>query len=319
MTAPSHQHAHPAPAVSFVFGSFNRRRYLAATLDSIRAQRFEGEREIIAVDGGSTDGALEYLVAQKDVLTIVQHNRGAWRGRPVPRRSWGYFMNLAFKAAQGKYICMVSDDCLLVPDAMRNGVAACERASAAGTRVGAAAFYFSNRPGPNDYYVNTVYGVTNVNHGLYVRAALASIGYADEDAFAFYNADSDICLRLHAAGYAVIDVPEAFVEHHSHANEGVRATNEAHMGEDDVRFMARWGHLDPSCTNWDEVLGRKKRVFDDPAGTVRAFDRIDRWRPETHVRHWRRALFTVRDALRLRARAAGLLRRLTGGTDTRAR
>src|SRR5690606_25149333 len=122
--------------VSIVFGSYNRRPYLEAALASIRAHDSGGPIEIIAVDGGSTDGALEYLVAQRDVITIVQHNRGEWLGKPVPRRSWGYFMNLAFKAAQGKYICMISDDCLLVPGAIREGIAAIESAVDAGERVG---------------------------------------------------------------------------------------------------------------------------------------------------------------------------------------
>ena len=301
------------PEVSVVFGSFNRRPYLAETLANIRKHDFGGPHEIIAVDGGSTDGALEYLVAQKDIVTIVQHNRGTWRGEPLQRRSWGYFMNLAFKAAQGKFICMISDDCLLVPGAVRNGITAYEDAVRAGTRAGAVAFYFSNRPGPDDYYVNTVYGVINVNHGLYLRKALADIGYADEEAFSFYNADSDICMRMHQADWEVIDAPGSFVEHHSHANEGVRASNESLMSEDDKRFMARWGHLGPTVETWDEVLGRKKIVFHDPAKTVRAWDRIDRWKPETHARRFRKASHVLRNKMQVRTRALDLYKRLSGG------
>jgi len=300
------------PEVSIVLGSYNRRPYLAATLSSIRNHDFDGPMEIIAVDGGSSDGALEYLVAQKDVVTIVQHNRGEWRGEPIPRRSWGYFMNLAFKAAQGRFICMLSDDCLLVPGAIRNGIEAFDEAAEAGQRPGAVAFYFSNRPGPDDYYVNTVYGVTNVNHGLYLREALAAIGYADEETYAFYNADSDICLRMHKAGYAIIDSPASFVEHHSHANEGVRATNESLMSDDDTRFMARWGHLDPDRKTWDEVLGRKKIVFKDPSQTAKAWAPIDRWKPETHTRRFRKVSFAIRDRLQVRSRAMGIYKRLSG-------
>jgi glycosyltransferase involved in cell wall biosynthesis len=55
--------------------------------------------EIIVVDGGSEDGTLEWLIRQKDIITIVQHNRGEFNGKPVKRKSWGYFMNPCFKAA----------------------------------------------------------------------------------------------------------------------------------------------------------------------------------------------------------------------------
>ena len=110
------------PTVSVVIGSYNRIDFLKLTLESVRRELEPAAAEIIVVDGGSDDGSLEWLIAQKDIVTIVQHNRGTWRGKPVKRRSWGYFMNLGFKSAQGKYVCMLSDDCLVVPGAIRNGI-----------------------------------------------------------------------------------------------------------------------------------------------------------------------------------------------------
>ena len=101
--------------VSVVLGSLNRKRFLKATIQSIRNNGISVPYEIIVVDGGSTDGSLRWLSRQKDIITIVQHNRGNFRGQPVKRRSWGYFMNLAFKCAQGKFIVMISDDSLLIP------------------------------------------------------------------------------------------------------------------------------------------------------------------------------------------------------------
>src|SRR5688572_14235075 len=105
---------HPEP-LSVVIGSYNRRRFLELTLESVREELAGSAHEIIVVDGGSQDGTVDWLTRQRDVIAVVQHNRGTWRGRPLERRSWGYFMNLGFKLAQGKYICMLSDDCLLVP------------------------------------------------------------------------------------------------------------------------------------------------------------------------------------------------------------
>jgi glycosyltransferase involved in cell wall biosynthesis len=87
-----------------VIGSFNRAPFLRLAIESVRRELASLASEIIAVDGGSDDGALPWLIAQKDIITIVQHNRGLWRGKPLERRSWGYFMNLGFKCALRKRI-----------------------------------------------------------------------------------------------------------------------------------------------------------------------------------------------------------------------
>jgi glycosyltransferase involved in cell wall biosynthesis len=120
------------PVVSVVIGSYNRSRYLRATVDTVRHELADLPHEIVVVDGGSSDGSLRWLLRQKDVITIVQHNHGEWNGKPIERSSWGYFMNLAFRAASGKYICMLSDDCLVIPGAIVNGLDVFERALEAG-------------------------------------------------------------------------------------------------------------------------------------------------------------------------------------------
>lgn len=37
--------------------------------------------------------ALSWLLKQKDVITIVQHNRGEFMGKKIEQLSLGYFMN----------------------------------------------------------------------------------------------------------------------------------------------------------------------------------------------------------------------------------
>ena len=260
----------PVPAtqktVSVVLGSYNRRPFLRAALDSIRANGMDLPYEIIVVDGGSTDGSLRYLASQKDVITIIQHNRGRFRGRPVERRSWGYFMNLGFKAAQGKYILMVSDDCLLVPGAIRQGVGLFERLLAGGRPVGALAFYWRDWPGEDRYWVGKTFGRMFVNHGLYLRRVVEALGGFDEERYRFYHADGDLCLRMWEAGYEVLDCPDAYVEHYAHANLRARKSNEQGQLNDWEAYRRRWSHLEQ-----DPAGAALVRDYTDPHATYRKF------------------------------------------------
>jgi glycosyltransferase involved in cell wall biosynthesis len=228
------------------------------------------------VDGGSSDGSLEWLTAQKDVITIVQHNRGSFRGREIPRRSWGYFMNLAFRATEGTYVLMVSDDCLLVPGAIDAAVRHFEDALAAARPVGALAFHWRNWPEQRDYNVGrTLGGRLFVNHGMYRRDALQQVGWIDEDRYRFYHADGDLCLKLWDAGFTVEACDAAFVEHFTHANLEVRASNQAQQQADWQAYVARWdGRFSADFPEADWVT----KAFVDPHRTAHRFPRQERWR-----------------------------------------
>ncbi len=252
---------------SVVLGSYNRGRLLRHAIESVRDNGAFARHEIIVVDGGSTDGSLEWLVQQKDVVTIVQHNRGEFRGQPIERRSWGYFMNLGFKSAQGKYILMISDDCILLPGAIERGISRFKERLKR-RRVGGVAFYFRNWPEEREYYVQrTLGGRLMVNHGLFLRAALEEIGWADEENYLFYKADGDLCLRLWQAGYEIVDAPGAFVEHYLDPQEHVRLQNNETLEQDKKAYSARWKRL-ALLSRAKENMGKITLAFDDPAHTA---------------------------------------------------
>ena len=270
----------PRPEISVVLGSFNRRVLLERAIESVRANLGTLRGEIIVIDGGSTDGSVEWLVAQRDIVTVVQHNRYEQQGQTRRRMSWGQFMNIGFRAASAERVAMISDDCYLLPGAIANALGRMDEAAGASVKVGACAFYFRNWPQEDAYYVQrTLGGNLMVNHGIYAREALEAAGWANEDDYAFYKADSDLSLGIWQAGFAIIDAPQSICEHFMSCEELARISNNATLDHDREQLRQRWPDL---CTrNGTRKMGRKvlewrdtertaERVFGDQVADERA-------------------------------------------------
>jgi len=263
------------PLVSVILGSYNRRIFLAAALESVRNNGMDFSYEIIVVDGGSTDGSMKYLQNQKDIITIIQHNRGEFRGKKITRQNWGYFMNLGFKVAQGKYILMISDDILVIPGAIKNGVEEFENRLAKGEKIGALAFYWRNTPKIKRYSVMKCCGRTFVNHGLYLRSAVEEVGWIDEINYRFYAADIDLCLRMDQAGYKTEPCRKAVVEHYAMHDEIIREDNlAASKTNDDIGYLvSRWGRAYgyPEGSGFEQLISFDYLDYIDPYQTAKKF------------------------------------------------
>jgi glycosyltransferase involved in cell wall biosynthesis len=197
--------------ISIVIGTFNRKNMLVNCIESIRSNDITVPYEMIVVDGGSDDGTPSWLLRQKDILTIVQHNRVTENGQANLRRSWGYFMNLGFKSAEGKYICMVSDDCYIHPDTIMNGYDLMEADTQ--HKIGACAFLFRDCFIHDQFFVYMFQEKVLVNHGIYRKEILQSLGWIDEEHFKFYFADTDLSLKIWDRGYHITPSLGSLIEH----------------------------------------------------------------------------------------------------------
>lgn len=56
-----------------------------------------------------------------------------------------------------------------------------------------------------------------VNRGMYHNQAIMDVDYIDENTY-IYHEDGDLCLKLWQKGFSVIDSPDLYIEHYTHAN-----------------------------------------------------------------------------------------------------
>src|SRR6184192_3479033 len=90
------------PLASVVVAAYNSRKRIHCALDSLRSQDFEQPYEVIVVDSGS-DGCADYVAATYPEVRVVRSAR-----RLYPGAAW----NAGVRAARGRYVALLADDCV---------------------------------------------------------------------------------------------------------------------------------------------------------------------------------------------------------------
>jgi hypothetical protein len=191
--------------LSIVTGTYNRREYLAQMVKSARSCMPRGmDYEFVIVDGGSTDGTIDWCLQQADIELIEQ---GELLGAIKAFDAGAY-------AARGEYVILGNDDIVFHPNSIVPAIVALE----SDTRAGAVAF-LDDRPAPgygSEFKIQTM-TVLDTN-GVSVNAPYAQVGmfrrwlgdacgwWGSRDT-AFnghtYGGDNYLSSRIYEHGYSV--------------------------------------------------------------------------------------------------------------------
>lgn len=242
--------------VSIVVPTFNRFARLRICIDKIR-RNVSVPKEVIVVDGGSTDGARDWLAEQPDVKAIFEKERAGAVAA----------FNRGFKAATGHYVMWLNDDAFPLAGSVEAALEMLERPDL--RDVGMVAFYHNWHSERNvldrviyegeSYELCHVRGYPYANFGLLRRSLLGKVGYAD-DRFYFFGFDPDLSLKIQFnEGLKVLGCRKALIHHEEHHDE--RKLADLGRGrEDNEKLFAKWKQLPAPGTYTDPTAAYLKTL-----------------------------------------------------------
>ncbi|MDT8717980.1 glycosyltransferase [Clostridium sp. 19966] len=213
---------------SIIILTYNQLAYTKKCLDSIKKYTQETTYEIIIVDNNSTDGTVEWLKSQKDLITIFNDdNLGFPKG-----------CNLGIENSTGDNILLLNNDVIVTPHWLENLLDALYSSDKIGA-VGAVSNYCS-------YYQSIPVSYSNdaemiefaqknnlTNKGIWderllligfcmliKKEVVEKVGYLDELFTPGNFEDDDYSLRIRLAGYKLLLCRDVFIHHYGSASFG---------------------------------------------------------------------------------------------------
>ncbi len=225
-----------SPFVSIIVITWNSKKYLSNCLDHLTAQSFQNF-EVILVDNGSEDGALDGVQERYPKLDLLTHTLSANRGFAVAN-------NIGARLSRGRWLALLNTDAFPAPNWLSNLLVAAEKnpgfSSYSSRQINARDPRFLDGAG-DSYHVSGFawkryldYPAENYGKeseeifsscaaaALYSREAFLEVGGFDEDLYSYYE-DVDLGFRLRLAGYRALYVADAVVEHVGSGALGIRS------------------------------------------------------------------------------------------------
>ncbi|MBU3921389.1 MAG: glycosyltransferase [Alphaproteobacteria bacterium] len=234
--------------VSVVLPCYNGAATLAAMLDSLVRQTYDGDWELVFVNNGSTDNSVEMALSYADRLPVRVVNAYVGHG---PQGTVGHSYFVGFRAAKGDLILVCESDDICDPDWMKHMVKALETCDFA---VPALEYETLNPPtvtwGKDRGLQARGEGLpSNVGPLHLPYAACNAIGMTrdcyrrvgDPTEWMRTAWDVDYCWRVQLAGMKLTFVPEALVHYRLRDTAAGRFKQARNYGRGHVNLHIRYG------------------------------------------------------------------------------
>lgn len=220
--------------LSIVVLNYNGKEFLKGCFHSIFKNTKKIDFEVILVDNASTDGSVEYIKKEFPKVKIIENkeNVGFAKGN-----------NIGVSMASGKYIIILNNDTIVLPDAFNNLVHFMEKQSKKTLATGKVLnfdgslqlncsklptflkeylnFTLCKVKGPNplskyrNWNSNLINKVEMVSGAFFIieREEMMNLGGFDERIFIFYE-DADLCFRFLKNGGQILYYPNSVIKHY---------------------------------------------------------------------------------------------------------
>jgi GT2 family glycosyltransferase len=190
-----------SPEVSFVIGTFNSEDHIEACLESVYAQEYDGDFEVIVVDNDSDDSTVQ----------IVRNNFPEVQLIVLPHSDYGLceMYNIGFSSAEGEFIAKLDDDVEINPEWLNVVLEASKSDD-----VGAVTPKVIEK---DDSVLFDSEGLTDHYKGcsaLFKTKILNEIGYFEEG-FIIGREDHEFSHRMLTNDYKIKKAPKAVTNHKS--------------------------------------------------------------------------------------------------------
>ena len=237
--------------VSFIILTYNNLEYTKNCINSIRNNVMEGTYEIIVVDNHSTDGTVNWLMEQDDIISIYNdENLGFPKG-------CNEGINLARKEND---IFLLNNDTIIMPNSifnMRMALYSSNNVGATGAVSNSVVYYQMvdlKGNSTEDYYKNILNNnVTDEDSYeertkligfamLIKRNVLDKVGELDERFTPGNYEDDDISVRIVKEGYKLLLCKDAFIHHFGSVSfkKNPQKFNDL-LNENNKKFIEKWG------------------------------------------------------------------------------